>query len=121
MKKVPRKPVPIAPENHEDFDPFTDVFYPGDITEFATAADYIALKGSPNADAFIARGSTYAAQVQWGSRISFFSTGTLVVTTLVALPIFVGTTVFCVSAYKEAEESTGPVASEEAATEPAKG
>ena len=64
---------------------------------------------------------TYAAHVQWGTAISLFSTGALVVTTLVAVPIFVGTTVFCVSAYKEAEEPTGPVASEGVATEPAEG
>ena len=64
---------------------------------------------------------TVAAHVQWTSAMPYFRTGALVVTALVSMPIFVGATVFCVSAYKETEEFTGAAESEGAATEPAEG
>ena len=63
----------------------------------------------------------FSANVQWATAVPGFRTGGMVLYGLVALPIYVGSTMFCVSAYKEAEESGAPASPEAAVTEPTEG
>ena len=63
----------------------------------------------------------YSTSAQWYAHVPGFSTRAIVLTGLVALPIYVGTTIFCASAYKEAEESSAPASPEAEVTEPTEG
>ena len=63
----------------------------------------------------------FSAHVQWATAVPEFTTGALVVTGLVSVPVYVGSTTVFLSAYKEAEESSAPASPGAAATEPTEG